>query len=223
MIELTAVSVTHSVGPLLDLISRHGYSFQKALASIYSFMDGTAIQKSNPVLDIKSRTSSLTRSKVGKAARICLTPGLPPRHVCQGHIQRHQAALGSFCRCRQPLWEISMIEYLVQQDMHGTDVAAETSMATGSWRWDSRSFRRKGQTCQKGVLRDVREQGISKSMTKEGSHGPLVTMLVSVDTLECLKDHVWVWPPASNSHHQDYYIFSRESLSTFMCLYWVGG
>ena len=29
--------------------------------------------------------------------------------------------------------------------------------------------------------------------------------------------------PSSNSHHQDHYIFSRESLSTFMChYYWVG-
>ena len=29
--------------------------------------------------------------------------------------------------------------------------------------------------------------------------------------------------PSSNSHHQHHYIFSRESLSTFMChYYWVG-
>ena len=28
--------------------------------------------------------------------------------------------------------------------------------------------------------------------------------------------HLCVWPPPSNSHHQDYYIFSRGSLSTFI-------
>ena len=34
----------------------------------------------------------------------------------------------------------------------------------------------------------------------------------------------WIYPPPSNNHHQDYYIFSRESLKTFMSLcYWVGG
>ena len=33
----------------------------------------------------------------------------------------------------------------------------------------------------------------------------------------------WNYPPPSNSHHQDYYIFSRESLQTFIChCYWVG-
>ena len=31
-------------------------------------------------------------------------------------------------------------------------------------------------------------------------------------------------PPPSNSHHQDYYTFSTESLKTFIChCYWVGG
>ena len=34
----------------------------------------------------------------------------------------------------------------------------------------------------------------------------------------------WNYPPPSNSHHQDYSIFSRESLQTFICdCYWVGG
>ncbi len=34
----------------------------------------------------------------------------------------------------------------------------------------------------------------------------------------------WNYPPPSNSDHQDYYIFNRESLSTFICdCYWVGG
>ena len=34
----------------------------------------------------------------------------------------------------------------------------------------------------------------------------------------------WIYRPPSNSHHQDYSIFSRESLKTFICdCYWVGG
>ena len=34
----------------------------------------------------------------------------------------------------------------------------------------------------------------------------------------------WIYPPLSNSHHQDYCIFSRESLYIFICdCYWLGG
>ena len=33
----------------------------------------------------------------------------------------------------------------------------------------------------------------------------------------------WVWPPHSNSHHQGYHVFSRGSVSTFIChCYWEG-
>ncbi len=35
---------------------------------------------------------------------------------------------------------------------------------------------------------------------------------------------IWICPPLSNNHHQDYYIFSKGSPWTFVChCHWVGG
>ena len=40
---------------------------------------------------------------------------------------------------------------------------------------------------------------------------------VDDDGSTCLKSIAWNYPPSSNSHHQDYSMFSRQSEKTFIC------